>query len=182
MNEEYIKLQLGGSAWTRDHPGYQNLLKESIDWMLETVGSPKTLLDLGCGDGWGTEYMQSKLPNTKVVGGDIDRNKLSVADNHGVIVQYQDMHFLDGEWDVIFCVHTLEHSYDIKKALKSIQNSFKDKLYLIVPIEKEFPEANPSHTQWVEDPKIIKDELECEILFEEVKTRGGPEYWLICQK
>jgi len=183
MNEEYLELQLNGSAWTRDYPGYQGLLKEGIDWMLETVGKPKTLLDLGCGDGWGTQYIQENMLYTKVVGGDIDRNKLKVAEQYAKVM-YQDMHYVEGKWDVIFCAHSLEHSYDLKKAIASILDALNDKLYLIVPIESEYPEYNPSHTQWIDDPEKIKKELEgkAEVIYEAVKLRGVPEYWLICQK
>lgn len=192
MELDYYKLQITGSAWTTKIKHYQYLLKEGLDWMIEDVANiPMSILDLGCGDGWGTEYLRKQLPQKyiKIVGGDIDEYKLKVAEERGVKVEYQDIHNVKGKWDIIFCSHTLEHSYDYKLALKSIIEAIKPggKLYLIVPIEKEDPRIyNPSHTQWIESCDIIKSEimrhLDTEIISEELKTRDQLEYWAIIEK
>jgi 2-polyprenyl-3-methyl-5-hydroxy-6-metoxy-1,4-benzoquinol methylase len=191
-SEDYYNLQINGSAWTTKDPHYQELLKEALGWALKDMtDKPKFILDLGCGDGWSTEYLRKQLPapDINIVGGDIDENKLKAAKERGVNVEYQDIHNICGKWDIIFCSHTLEHSYDAKKAIKSIVNALlpNGKLYLIIPIEEQDPRSyNPSHTQWFNSPTMIKAELlsypEVQILYEEKKTRDTLEYWVIIRK
>ena len=191
-SESYYNLQITGSAWTTQNPHYQEMLKQGIDWLLKDMtDKPGSILDLGCGDAWGTEYLRKQLPakDIRIVGGDIDVNKLEAAKERKVVVEYQDMHNVTGKWDTIFCFHTLEHSYDAKKALNSILNalSVNGKLYLIVPIEEKDPRSyNPSHTQWFGNTDLIKNEVlnnkEVEIVSEETKTRDTLEYWLIVRR
>ena len=192
MELDYYKLQITGSAWTTKIKHYQYLLKEGLDWMIEDVANiPMSILDLGCGDGWGTEYLRKQLPQKyiKIVGGDIDEHKLKAAEERGVKVEYQDIHHVTGKWDIIFCSHTLEHSYDYKLALKSIIKALKlgGLLYLIVPIEKEDPRSyNPSHTQWLKNCDIIITEImkypNTRIAFETNRIRDNVEYWAIIEK
>lgn len=191
-SESYYNLQITGSAWTTQNPHYQEMLKQGIDWLLKDMADkPSFILDLGCGDGWGTEYLRKQLPakDIRIVGGDIDIDKLEAAKERKVIVEYQDMHNVTGKWDTIFCSHALEHSYDAKKALNSILNalSVNGKLYLIVPIEEKDPRSyNPSHTQWFSSLELIKNKVlnnkEVEIVSEETKTRDTLEYWLIVRR
>ena len=190
LDPKYYDLQINGSAWTTKFPFYQGLLSQGMDWLIENLDPEfNDILDLGCGDGWGTEYLISKLPYGDVVGGDIDKNKLKVAKDRGIPVKEIDMHDVKGKWDAIFCSHSLEHSYDISKALNSILDALNTngKLYLIVPIEPEDPRAlNPSHTQWINSEsvinKIITARKDVQIEFFESKVRDGREYWLIVKK
>jgi 2-polyprenyl-3-methyl-5-hydroxy-6-metoxy-1,4-benzoquinol methylase len=189
--EEYIKLQEKGSAWTEDYVTYQNLLSEAIYALAGTLGEDKhlSILDLGGGDGWGTNRIK-ELGFENVTCGDISEAKVKKARERGVNAEVMDMHDVKGKWDVIFCSHTLEHSLDIEKALNSMADALNDKglLFLVVPIEAEDPkDVNPSHTQWVNDSSVIVDKLKTKLkplaFFE--KVRGGLEYleyWGLWQK
>lgn len=189
---EYYELQINGSAWTTQNAHYQEMLKEGMDWMIADLqDKPTSILDLGCGDGWGTEYLRKQLPSleTLIVGGDIDKAKLEAARKRGLIVEYQDMHSVTDRWSIIFCSHTLEHSHDIRKALGSILDALEigGKLYLIVPIEQNDPrQYNPSHTQWINSPAMIRSEIidypGMEIVWETEKTRDTLEYWVIAKR
>ena len=188
----YYDIQISGSAWTTKSPHYQQMVKDGIVWMVKNMDKrPRSILDLGCGDGWSTEEIRRQLPSAdiKIVGGDIDPGKLEDAKQRNVIVEYQDMHNVIGKWSSIFCSHALEHSYDYKKAIKSILDALAPggNLYLIVPIEPIDPTGrNPSHTQWFETTDKIKNEIliykNVKIIAEETKTRDTPEYWVIIKK
>jgi 2-polyprenyl-3-methyl-5-hydroxy-6-metoxy-1,4-benzoquinol methylase len=191
-SEDYLATQLSGSAWTTKDPHYQQMVKEGVEWMVESMADkPMSILDLGCGDAWSTEEIRRQLtaPDIKIVGGDIDTNKLDDAKKRGVQVEYQDMHNVTGKWDAIFCSHTLEHSHDFKKALSSIINALNPNgsLYLIVPIEPNDPrQYNPSHTQWIDTSSKIRNEIlshtDVEIFYENVCSRDTQEYWVRIRK
>lgn len=189
--KDYYDLQTkNGSAWTTRNIHYQEMLKQAMDWLISCLEDKKyRILDLGCGDGWGTEYLTAKLPRSEVTGGDIDRNKLAYARHRGVRVRFMDMHRVLGKWDIIFCSHSLEHSYDLKKALNSILNHLVPggKLYLIVPIEPEIPTlADGSHTQVIKSEKVIIDYLaeRDDVVTEFSNMEAGDvlEYWTIVRK
>ena len=187
--DEYVKLQEEGSAWTGEHVTYQNLLSDAIYTLVATLGEENKhlkILDIGGGDGWGASRLM-ELGFTNVTVGDISKPKIEVARKAGVDAVVMDMHDITGEWDVIFCSHTLEHSLDIKKALISMAGALKPGglLFLIVPIEREDPrDANPSHTQWVSDPSLIVNILEkkLKLLAHFEKERGVLEHWSLWQR
>ena len=188
--EDYVKLQETGSSWTRAEPYRQFLLKESILWMIMSLQEdPRQVLDLGCGDGWGTKYMKEKMPRSTIVGADIAQPKLDVAKLNGVDTAWMDMHQVEGKWDVIFCSHSLEHSYDLSKALNSILDHLvKDgRLYLIVPLEPNVKEeVDGAHTQVIHNEKqitdILKKRKDVVTEFKGFHEREVKEYWTIIRK
>jgi ubiquinone/menaquinone biosynthesis C-methylase UbiE len=188
--KKYYKIQENGSDWTRYNLARQSLVKESIIWMIQSMfQDPIKLLDIGCGDGWGTQFIKEKLPNTKVVGVDVCEPKLKIARLSGVDAKFMDMHNIEGEWDTIFCSHTLEHSYDIDKALNSILDHLLPggKLYLIVPIEPNVKgKVDGAHTQVIHNDdfviNIIKKRKDVVIEFTGHNQREVLELFLIIRK
>lgn len=188
--KDYVKLQEQGSAWTSALPYRQFLLKDGINWMIMNFqDTPCKILDLGCGDGWGTKYMKDHLPDTFVIGGDISKPKVEMAKLKGVDARFMDMHKLEGMYDVIYCSHSLEHSYNIKKALNSILDhlTIEGKLYLIVPIEPNIKEiADGSHIQVIKKDSdvldIIKERKDVVVEFTGHTEREVFELWLIVRK
>jgi trans-aconitate methyltransferase len=188
--KDYVKLQEIGSSWTSSEVYRQFLLKEGINWMIMSLQEdPHTVLDLGCGDGWGTKYMMSKMPKSVIIGGDISQPKVNIAKLAGVDARYMDMHQLEGKYDVIFCSHSLEHSYDLKKALNSILDhlNHSGKLFLIVPLEPDIKEeTDGSHTQVIKNESqvtdVLKERKDVVTEFKGYHFREVHEYWTIIRK
>jgi 2-polyprenyl-3-methyl-5-hydroxy-6-metoxy-1,4-benzoquinol methylase len=184
----YLKLQLEGSAWTTKDLHYQQSLVERINWVKPYLNTPQLgILDIGCGDGWSVE--EFKRQGINVIGGDIDKVKIEDAVKRNLKVQYMDMHNIESIWDAIFCSHSLEHSYNFKKALNSMMDHLitNGLLFIIVPIEPTDPaQYNPSHTQWFASSRILKDAIlendKAEIIFEEERQRDTLEYWVIVRR
>lgn len=150
---------------------------------------PRTVLDLGCGDGWGTKFMQDNLRHSKVAGADISQPKVNIAKLNGVNAIWMDMHDVKDMWDVIFCSHSLEHSYDLSKALNSILDHLNPngRLYLIVPIEPDIKDvADGSHTQVIKNESqvtnILSKRKDVVTEFKGHHEREVKEYWTIVRK
>ena len=80
-----------------------DLVKEAVEeW--KCFDNCKTILDIGCGNGYWTKYLRNK--GFDVIGCDID-NKLF---NETVITDIHNLCFNDKQFDGIFCNGTFEHS------------------------------------------------------------------------
>ncbi|MEM8830097.1 MAG: class I SAM-dependent methyltransferase [Cyanobacteria bacterium P01_G01_bin.19] len=103
-----------GAAVTYD-PVTQYVLAPNEDWNREAVikavaGSPKKILDLGCGTGSTTIMLKQAFPNAEVVGLDLSPQMLVMADYkskqagleitwvHGLA---ETTNFADGEFDLV---------------------------------------------------------------------------------
>jgi ubiquinone/menaquinone biosynthesis C-methylase UbiE len=109
-----------------------------------------SFLDVGCRVGYGAQRLEKHFPLAKVHGVDVVELFVNYAQEVGVDARVADMHdFSDipGKWYAwSFCIGTLEHAYDIKKALSEILRVSSVGSYLSVPIESQAVfDANPSH-------------------------------------
>lgn len=116
-----------------------------------------SILDLGCRRGYALEGFMEVLPHARVVGVDIVPEFADEARTTGAEVHCQDMHdlslFKDGEFDWIFTSHSIEHCYDIPRAIGEIQRISRAGIFAIMPIEEEKDAtANPSHYYHTTDP------------------------------
>lgn len=130
---EYIKKQAYGSSPSRGSKWgarEQRIIEE-----YESYFKGKILV-VGCNDGLDLLHLKSKGFDCEGI--DIDKTKLQTAlkDNLKVHFAFQEgMPFKDKSFDTIFSCHTLEHSYNAKKALKEYQR-VASRAIVIVPIEE----------------------------------------------
>jgi SAM-dependent methyltransferase len=119
--DDYIK------EYRKDQDSYLNATGESsefftiyktqklAEWLPEFFkGTPKTILDFGCGDGLMTEKVQKQFPETKLFGCDPSPESIKVAQkNHPEItfeVSGADLScFKDEQFDVIFAAGVFHH-------------------------------------------------------------------------
>ena len=154
MNEEYIKLQVEGSDWSYGSAWGDQMEEAITNWFAKDIPKDARILDIGCGEGRGLDALK-KQGFDSVFGVDIALEKIKKARENGHHIFNVDFHLLDTQesvkkfFDYTFCSHTLEHSYDIIRALKSIEYVTKKALYFIVPVgetKEEVEKYNPSHT------------------------------------
>lgn len=135
------------------------------------------VLDIGCGDGVGVEYLKNKGFETHGV--DLNEIKIEVAKEKGLDVfvgRMEELVFADKSIDTIFCSHTLEHARDLLRATGEIQRVGK-RLILIVPIEEST--NNTGHTSKIDDKEVVKRLFKGKVLLEEELSRLEREYVLI---
>jgi ubiquinone/menaquinone biosynthesis C-methylase UbiE len=157
MHEDYIKLQVEGSDWSYGSRWGDQMEQAITEWFAKDLPKDAAILDIGCGEGRGLDALK-KLEFTNLYGIDLSEEKLAAARLRGwQTVFNQDFHNLKDfqfEFDYAFCSHTLEHAYDIKVALNSIELVVKKSLYFIVPVgetREEVIKYNPSHTSPFKD-------------------------------
>lgn len=115
-------------------------------------GNPISILDLGCGVGWGCKLL-SEIPNSNILGIDIDANSISYAQQKysASNISYLNLSMTspiirDLYYDYIVSRGALEH---IDNPLPVIhQLKYKRKLIFDVPY-KEFAGHNPFH-KWTD--------------------------------
>lgn len=119
---------------------------------------PKSILDVGCRDGFALATFESELDDTRIVGIDIVPEFVEAARKVANEVYVMDAHaltFADKEFDYVFSSHTLEHCYDHELALREMKRLATKGLFLVVPIEPEAATAcNHSHYFSTTDPLI----------------------------
>lgn len=104
----------------------------------------KTLLDVGCGPGTGLIALNDLGFNC--TGIDADESRASYAVEKGLnifIGAWKDYHTDEG-FDVVSCIHSLEHFYEPEKFLSEIAQRVKDNGYLYI----EVPETLDHVKDW----------------------------------
>lgn len=119
----------------RESLGYY---EEKIRFILEEVGENKTVLDVGCHDGFIGEMLLKK--KNKVFGVDIVKKSLEIARQRGLIVKLIDVErerlpFPEDYFDVVILGDILEHVFDTDRLLKQCKRVLKGggKLFVTTP-------------------------------------------------
>lgn len=186
--EEYKNIQIQGSDWSYNSRWGDQMESAIIEWFIPEIKNKKaSILDIGCGEGRGLDVLK-KHGYLNLCGIDLSEEKLNKASQNGHKVYNSDFHFLseinNQEYDYIFCSHTLEHAYNLKKAIQSFIRVCKNKIFIIVPInetEEFVSKVNPSHTSFITDGSEITKILdELNLNYETFyKNRMCAEMWII---
>lgn len=108
----------------------------------------KTVLDLGCGEGYGAAYLAGKA--RQVIGTDIDKSIIVYAgekykkDNLSFeVMDVTKLDFLDKTFDVIVSSHVIEHIKEMKKCLQEIKRVLKGNGICIFATPNRKPRLKP---------------------------------------
>ncbi len=130
-------------AWVMDKPN--RLVVDSVPILKKD--KCKTILDLGCGNGRHIKYLAKKY--FFVVGADIAEDVLKTARKNvkkAALLKsdMEKMPFLDGSFDAVISISTIEHARieKIRKTLKEIKRILRHNGILIVLTEPEDGSAN----------------------------------------
>lgn len=136
---EYLRIQEESSEWTRENPVSQLLVKDMVGFFAEHVGGQRTVLEVGCGDGFALDLLRDA--GYTVIGCDLNIGKLRTAKRSGHSVSAHDAHtlgFRTCAFDAIYCTHTLEHTHDGYRVLQDIARLLRPGglLFVVVPDHK----------------------------------------------
>jgi ubiquinone/menaquinone biosynthesis C-methylase UbiE len=175
--KDYEKIQSENSHFSRGTPFGDRLVDSVHRYSKYVVGD---ILDVGCGDGLGMS--EFKDMGFDVTGIDIAPAKVEQALKYGLNVyqgRQEDLPFENKEVGTVFSSHTLEHSFDFKKALEEYERVAR-RAIIIVPVEKK--KKNPAHTSTITSKDVIKECLKGhKILHEEELDRLENEYVIIVE-
>jgi SAM-dependent methyltransferase len=117
--------------------GFQASLDELFDG-----ASPASVLDIGCGEGVLTEKWARRLPESRVVGIDLDapalRSEWEQRRRPNLEFRVQEasaLPFGDGEFDLVCAIEVLEHLPDPESTLHEMARVARHRLLVSVPRE-----------------------------------------------
>jgi SAM-dependent methyltransferase len=115
--------------------------ERSLDELLDRA-APRTLLDVGCGEGVLVQRWAQRLPDGRVVGIDLEEESIQEgwARHQAPNLEYRVMEahklpFADGEFDLASAVEVLEHVPDPEQTLREMARCAARHLLVSVPRE-----------------------------------------------
>lgn len=100
-----------------------------------------TVLDVGCGTGYLTDWIKRRRPQLAVTGIDFIVEE-GTRTRHPEITYFEgpieQLPFADASFDTVICTHVLEHILDFRGALAELRRVAKHTLILVVPQEREY--------------------------------------------
>lgn len=179
VKRSYREIQEQESAFS-ENTIWGERVKESVDRFKHYFKGK--VLDIGCNDGTAMEELKKLEKVESVDGVDIDKEKITRAQEKGLDVseaEMDDLIFKDKTFDVVFCSHTFEHAEDGKKAAGEIMRVSK-RAIIIVPIEQST--TNAAHSNPISSPEQLKSFFPgARVLFESKMNRLEPEYAIVIE-
>lgn len=105
-----------------------------LDFMLKDFPKHLKVLDVGCGEGIGLQFLKS-IGFSDVVGIDLSPAKVNAALNLSIPAMLGDFHslpFEDKSFDVVYCSHALEHAYEPMTVVKEMVRIMRSPGVLLV--------------------------------------------------
>lgn len=144
--ESYKQKQIDSESFESTFEKYAGGQVFSLDTFLTPlVQKNSTILDAGCGDGTGLKFLHDN-GYTDLYGIDINPHKYFLArnyigENRVIDSDITATPFEDGKFDVVWCSHVLEHSYDPIKSLKELSRITKKGGYVLLVLPYPTPHS-----------------------------------------
>lgn len=98
----------------------------------------QSFLDVGCRVGYVCDEVATHYPSADVMGVDLIPQFVEEASRYGIDTQVADAHSLpfdDASYDIVFCSQTLEHCWNVRKALSELLRVARTAVFLSLPLE-----------------------------------------------
>ncbi len=137
---------------------------EGIYFEVERV-KPKTILDVGCGEGFIDAFLIEKMPEISIVGIDNNKNALKKAKELAPVLKVREgdiyaLPFKNKSFDMVLCIEVLEHLDTPSKALVELKRVTNKYCLISVPCEPFFRISNflgaKNTTRFGNDPEHIQ--------------------------
>lgn len=145
--ESYKQTQINSESFESTFDKYAGGQVFSLETFLTPLANKEScILDAGCGDGTGLKFLHDK-GYENLYGIDINHNKYSLARNHigfDRIIESDitNTPFEDNKFDIVWCSHTLEHSYDPIRSLKELCRICKKNGYVLIVVPYPTPHSD----------------------------------------
>ena len=116
--------------------------EECLRAILNHARGPR-ICDVGCGTGYLMNYLErsGRFPDCELTGVDFQVAD-SLAQGGGRIKYLQawveELPFPDSHFDTVICTHVLEHILDIRAAITELRRVCRQRLLIVVPLEREY--------------------------------------------
>jgi 2-polyprenyl-3-methyl-5-hydroxy-6-metoxy-1,4-benzoquinol methylase len=133
--------------------GFESTLEE-----LWQKAAPRSILDVGCGEGVLTEQWADKLRDGRIVGIDLDDPKLRAewekrqrANLEYRVEDATNLSFADGEFELATAIEVLEHVPDPERTVSEMARVAKHRLLVSVPREPLWRGLNMARGAYLKD-------------------------------
>lgn len=144
--ENYRQVQINSESFESTFDKYAAGQVFSLEtFLLPLAKKDSVILDAGCGDGTGLKFLYDK-GYENLYGVDINPNKYFLAknyigDNRVIDSDITNMPFEDEKFDIVWCSHVLEHSYDPITSLKELSRVCKKGGYVLIVVPYPTPHS-----------------------------------------
>lgn len=117
-----------------------------VEWVQRAA--PASILDAGCGEGFGTGFIAERMPTARIEGIDVSAGAIAYAEQHfGERVSYRvgsvyELPYEDDSFDLVLCSEVLEHLDRPEDAVREITRVARRHVLLTVPLEPYFDALN----------------------------------------
>jgi len=129
----------------------------TLDELFETA-DPRSLLDVGCGEGVLTHQWATRLAGRRVVGLDLDDPllhaewaKRAAPNLEYLVMKAENLPFADGEFDVATAIEVLEHVPDPRHTVAEMARCAERHLLVSVPREPLWRGLNMARGAYLKD-------------------------------
>ena len=104
------------------------------DWIFTMLKQPKTILDLGCGNGKQMQFLQMKFPDSEITGIDISKEATQNAAEFGTVIcgSFDDDLVEGRPFDLILSVYSMYYSKNMIDTIEAYKNKLAPKGMLLV--------------------------------------------------
>jgi len=152
-----------------------DLNQPSLDYILNNIDpNTKTLVDIGCGNGYLLKKIHEKYPQIELYGFDI---KDTDSNNFYKYVKgnVEKMPFTDKQFDVVTCSHVVEHLIDLEKCANELKRITAKQLFIVTPCQRYFYYTLDEHVNFFEQKEKLTNVFKIPS-HECVKLRGDWVY------
>jgi ubiquinone/menaquinone biosynthesis C-methylase UbiE len=147
-----------------------DLNSKTIEYIFNGI-SGNTVLDIACGRGYIVGMLAERFPGKKIYGIDIVSPQMEEKPDNLVIGSgnVENIDYPDGFFDTVICAHTLEHVQDIGKAIGELRRVCREKLIIVVPMQREYKYTFDLHLHFFPYPESLiralkNPEAECRVV------------------
>ena len=137
-----------------------DLNRPSLEFILAKIDpDARTLIDLGCGNGFLLKRIKERHPNLELTGFDIKDE-----DENGDIYSYlkgniEKLPFPDRSFDVVTCSHTVEHLTQLAQCMSELVRIARKQVFIVTPCQRYFYFTLDEHVNFFH----FKEELTAKI-------------------
>lgn len=163
---------------SQDRPTDMNV--PTMNWFLEKIPlAPGSLLDVGCGRGYWLNELARLRPELDLTGLDFFES-LQLDRARYVQGNAEKLPFPDNAFDIVTCIHTIEHLQDLPQALSELVRVARKMVLIATPRQRYYYYTLDLHVHFFPEKYLLTDQIplqqfECESLGGDWAYAGYPQ-------
>lgn len=116
-----------------------DLNRQSLDLILQNIDpSARTLIDVGCGNGFLLGQVHAHRPGIRLTGLDIKDTNANPTTYSYVKANIERLPFADKSFDVVTCSHTVEHLIHLEQCVSELVRIARKQLFIVTPCQRYY--------------------------------------------